>query len=245
MSEAQAFVLPPQPVTIIPIVGMPEITRGADLAGLLVETAATAGIDFEDDDVVIVSQKIVSKAEGRVVEISLLDEEARRQIAEKEAKRVVRRRRGLLIAETHQGFICANAGVDASNVEPGKVSLLPIDPDKSARRLRQRLRRLTGRALAVIISDTFGRAWRVGQTNVAIGVAGMVPLIDYRNTSDHFGNPLRVTMIAVADEIAAAAELVMGKAEQVPAAIARGVRFPKGRGAAKALVRKPEDDLFR
>jgi coenzyme F420-0:L-glutamate ligase/coenzyme F420-1:gamma-L-glutamate ligase len=236
---------PASPITLIPITGMPEIAPGADLAEMILEAIASAGAEIEADDVLVVTQKIVSKAEGRIVEVHPHDKEARRMIAESEAARVVRRRSEILIAETRHGFICANAGVDASNLEPGQVTLLPYDPDKSARRLRRRIRQLTGRAPAVIISDTFGRAWRVGQTNVAIGVAGMLPVLDYRDAPDHFGTPLRVTMIAVADELAGAAELVMGKADGVPVAIARGVRYKRGRGNAASLVRRAEEDLFR
>lgn len=236
---------PSNTVSLIPIVGLPEIAPGADLAEMIVEAAGAAGVSVESDDVLIVTQKIVSKAEGRIIEVHPHDVEARRMIAADEAVRVVRRTPEILIAQTRHGFICANAGVDASNLEPGQVTLLPHDPDKSARRLRRRIRQLTGNSPAVIISDTFGRAWRVGQTNVAIGVAGMVPVIDYRDTPDHFGTPLRVTVIAVADELAAAGELVMGKADGVPVAIARGVRYEKGRGRATALVRRPEEDLFR
>ncbi|MGH7424993.1 MAG: coenzyme F420-0:L-glutamate ligase, partial [Candidatus Methylomirabilales bacterium] len=136
-------------------------------------------------------------------------------------------------------------GVDASNLELGQVTLLPVDPDKSARRLQRRIRQLTGRHPAVIISDTFGRPWRVGQVNMAIGVAGMLPIMDYRGEVDQFGNPLKATAIAVADELASAAELVMGKVDGVPAAVVRGVRFRKGRGKARALVRSPNEDLFR
>lgn len=233
------------PVTVLPIPGMPEIAPGADLAEIMVEAARAAGVEIGDNDVLVVSQKAVSKAEGRIVEIHPHDEEAKRMVAESEAARILRRREGLIIAETRHGFVCANAGVDASNLEPGQVTLLPHDPDKSARRLRRRIKQITGTHPAVIISDTFGRAWRVGQTNVAIGVAGMSPVIDYRGTPDHFGSPLKVTTIAVADEIAAAAELVMGKADGVPAAVIKGVRYQKGRGHAKALARKREEDLFR
>lgn len=236
---------PAAPVQILPIVGMPEIAVGADLGELMVDAARASEVELLEDDVLVVTQKIVSKAEGRIMEVHPGDDEARHMIAESEAARIVRRRDGLIIAETRHGFVCANAGVDASNLEPGQVTLLPHDPDKSARRLRRRIKQLTGTALAVIISDTFGRAWRIGQTNVAIGVAGMIPVIDYRGTLDQFGTPLKVTTIAIADELASAAELVMGKADGVPATIVRGVRFRKGRGRAKALVRSKEDDLFR
>ena len=233
------------PVMLLPVVGMPEVTVGADLGALIVEAATASGLEILDDDVVIVTQKIVSKAEGMIREVPPDDPEARRLIAEAECARIVRRRGGLMIAETKHGFVCANAGIDASNLEPGLITLLPDDPDKSARRLRARIKRLTGHAPPIIISDTFGRAWRVGQVNVAIGVAGMLPVIDYLGSVDHYGTPLRVTLIAIADELASAAELVMGKADGVPVAIARGVRVPRGRGNARALVRQAQDDLFR
>jgi coenzyme F420-0:L-glutamate ligase / coenzyme F420-1:gamma-L-glutamate ligase len=236
---------PAEPVTLIPITGIPEVAPGADLAEMIVEAIQSSGHEIDSDDVLVVTQKIVSKAEGRIVEVHPHDKEARRMIAEGEAVRIVRRRDEVMIAETRHGFICANAGVDASNLEPGQVTLLPLDPDKSARRLRRRIRQVTGKSPAVIITDTFGRAWRIGQTNVAIGVAGMIPVLDYRDAPDHFGTPLRVTMIAIADELAGAAELVMGKADGVPVAIARGVRHKKGRGNAASLVRKADEDLFR
>lgn len=240
-----AYRAPSDRVTIVPIVGMPEVAPGADLGEIIVEAARDSNVEPNEDDVLVVTQKVVSKAEGRIMEVHPGDDDARHMIAEMEAVRIVRRRNGLIIAETRHGFVCANAGVDASNLEPGQVTLLPHDPDKSARRLRRRIKQLTGKALAVIISDTFGRAWRIGQTNVAIGVAGMLPVIDYRGTLDQFGTPLKVTTIAIADELASAAELVMGKADGVPAVVIKGVRFVKGRGRARALVRAREDDLFR
>ena len=243
MSSAESA--PAGPVVLLPIVGIPEVSPGADLGHLIVEAATASGIELDEDDVLVVTHKIVSKAEGRIREVPPDDIDARHAIAEMEAARIVRRRSGLIIAETRHGFVCANAGVDASNLEPGKVSLLPVDPDKSARRLRARVRQLTGHAPALIITDTFGRAWRIGQTNVAIGVAGMLPVMDYRGSVDQFGVELKVTTIATADEIASAAELVMGKADRVPAAVARGVRYRRGRGSARALVRQAEDDLFR
>ena len=233
------------PVTLLPVTGIPEVTPGADLALLIVGAVGECGIELRDDDVLIVTQKIVSKAEGRIREVDPDDAEARRAIAAAESARVIRRRAGMIITETHHGFVCANAGIDASNLEPGLITLLPEDPDKSARRLRSRIKHLTGVAPPVIISDTFGRAWRVGQVNVAIGVAGMLPVVDYLGSVDHYGAPLRVTMIAIADELASAAELVMGKADGVPVAVARGVRFPRGRGNARSLVRPAADDLFR
>ena len=233
------------PVVLLPVTGIPEVTPGADVGRLIVEGAACSGIELGDDDVVVVTQKIVSKAEGRIVEVPPYDDDARHRVVELEASRIVRRRGNLIIAETRHGFICANAGVDASNLQPGQVALLPMDPDKSCRRIRRRIRQLTGAQPAVVMSDTFGRAHRTGQINVAIGVAGMLPLTSYLGTQDHFGTPLRVTTIAVADEVASAAELVMGKADGTPVAVARGVRYQKGRGRARDLARRPQDDLFR
>lgn len=235
----------PGAVTLFPIVGVPEVSAGDDLALMIVEAARRSAVEILGDDVLVVAQKAVSKAEGRVAEVSPEDGHAVDRLVADEAARIVRRRGGLIIAETRHGFVCANAGVDSSNLEAGKASMLPIDPDRSARRLRRSIHRITGAQVAVIISDTFGRAWRIGQTNVAIGVAGMHPLLDYRGLPDHFGKPLRVTSIAIADELASAAELVMGKSDRVPAAIARGVRFRRGRGRARSLVRGPGHDLFR
>lgn len=224
---------------VLPIKGIPEITPGVDVAEAIANAAGTDGI--ADGDVIVVAQKIVSKAEGRVV--SAEDKQA---IVVDESRRILRRTSGgTIIAETHHGHVCANAGVDASNVAPGTFALLPLDPDLSARRIRSRLERLTGTRLAVIISDTFGRAWRLGQTNVAIGVAGMRPFNDYRGREDSFGQELTATMICVADELAGAAELVMGKSARIPAAIVRGGGVDFGRGAASEIVRSPAEDLFR
>jgi coenzyme F420-0:L-glutamate ligase/coenzyme F420-1:gamma-L-glutamate ligase len=194
--------------------------------------------------VVVVTHKIVSKAEGRVAQMEQGDYEARDALIDREGAAILRRRGDMVITRTRHGFVCASAGIDASNVAPGTVTLLPLDPDRSARGIRSRLRRLTGVELAVIVSDTFGRAWRVGQTNVAIGLAGMLPTINYRDSTDSFGTLLRVTNIAVADEIAGAAELVMGKSDGIPVAIVRGVAVTPGRGSAKDLVRPVQDDLF-
>lgn len=233
------------PVAVLPIEGIPEVEEGADIGKAIAAACEFVGLQIEDDDVVVVTQKIVSKAEGRVASVDPADPDAKRRIVEQEAARILRRRGGLIIAETRHGFVCANAGVDQSNIDQGRVTLLPLDPDRSARRIRKQIGRAAGVDPAVIISDTFGRAWRSGQINVAIGVAGMLPVIDYRGTKDQHGQDLHVTMIAVADEIASAAELVMGKSDAVPAAIVRGARHIKGRGRARSLVRNPQDDLFR
>ena len=237
-------------ITVLPLEGIPEIEEGDDLAGLLAEAAGQAG-GFEPGDVLVVAQKAVSKAEGRVVALSDVEpsEEAHAQAGDgdprhvevilRETARVVRSRPPLVIAETHHGFVCASAGVDASNA-PGAdtVVLLPIDPDASARALHVRL------GVAVIVSDSFGRPFRHGTTDVAIGVAGLTPLRDLRGTRDRSGYELKTTQIAVADEIAGAAELVMGKTEGVPAAIVRGLEL-EGDGNARDLVMPPDRDLFR
>jgi coenzyme F420-0:L-glutamate ligase / coenzyme F420-1:gamma-L-glutamate ligase len=224
------------PITIYPVTGIPEVASGDDIAALIAEATA----DVADGDVVVIAHKIVSKAEGRVVA-----SEDRLVEARAEAARILRSTRDMIIAETRHGYVCANAGVDASNVDRGQVVLLPLDPDLSARRIRTRLERLTGAQLAVIISDTFGRPWRLGQTNVAIGVAGIDPFVDYRGTLDHTGGELVATLICIADELAGAAEMVMGKAERIPVAIVRGAAVTVGRGAASSIVRPIEDDLFR
>ena len=226
-------------IRILPVAGVPEVSAHDDLAELLV--AALQPDALEDGDVLVVTQKVVSKAEGRIVPLSRKQEAIRA-----ESKRVLRRTPGgMSISETHHGFVCANAGVDESNVDEDHVVLLPVDPDASARRIRSRLKHLVGIDVGVIVSDTFGRAWRVGQTDVAIGVAGIEPFMDYRGSHDTQGRELRATRIAVADELAGAAELVMGKATGICAAIVRGADVSRGRGAAVELVRAPSEDLFR
>jgi coenzyme F420-0:L-glutamate ligase/coenzyme F420-1:gamma-L-glutamate ligase len=223
---------------VVPIEHVPEVVPGDDVALLIVDAAGPDG--FEDLDVVVVTQKVISKAEGR-----LLPEGDRESALTQESLRVLRRTEGMVIAETRHGFVCANAGIDASNVEGEQITLLPIDPDASARRLRSRIKHLCGCDVGVVISDTFGRAWRLGQTDVAIGIAGIDPFLDYRGTLDVQGRELTATRIAVADELAGAAELVMGKADRVCAAIVRGARVNFGRGSAAEIVRPISDDLFR
>jgi coenzyme F420-0:L-glutamate ligase/coenzyme F420-1:gamma-L-glutamate ligase len=226
-------------IRILPIAGVPEVIAGDDLALLIVDAAGEDA--FRDSDIVVVTQKVVSKSEGRCV--MGIDKEA---VVAAESKRVLRRTSGgMAISETHHGFVCANAGVDQSNVDGDALALLPVDPDASARRIRSRVKHLTGVEVGVVISDTFGRAWRLGQTNVAIGVAGIEPFLDYRGTFDTYGHPLTATRIAVADEIAGAAELVMGKTDGICAAIVRGAKVNAGRGAAAELIRPPSEDLFR
>ena len=226
------------PLTVTPVEGLPEITAGADLAGLI----AGAATDLADGDIVVVTSKIVSKAEGRVVQAG------REEAIEAETVRVVARRGPTRIVETRHGLVLAAAGVDASNTSPGTVVLLPEDPDASARALLERVRALIGVDVAVIIADTFGRPWRTGQTDAAIGAAGLAPLIDYRGTADTFGTDLEVTVAAVADEIAGAADLIKGKAARIPVALVRGlaglVTGADGPGA-RALVRPAAEDMFR
>jgi coenzyme F420-0:L-glutamate ligase / coenzyme F420-1:gamma-L-glutamate ligase len=240
-------------IQIVPLEGLPEIAEGMDLAEFVADSH-----ELEDDDVVVIAQKAVSKAEGRVVRLDDVDPspfaqglagedgDARQlEVILREAKRIVRARRSFVIAETRQGFICASAGVDASNTPgDGTVVLLPEDADASAARIRDRLVELTGRRVGVIVSDSFGRPWRQGTIDVAIGVAGIPALLDLRGTRDARGYELRSTQIAVADELASAAELVMGKANQIPVAVIRGLHL-EGEGTA-ADIPIPEDrDLFR
>lgn len=226
-------------IRIIPISGVGEVTAADDLA-LLITTAAGDGA-FEDGDVIVVTQKVVSKSEGRVVPAA--DRDA--AIASESVRVLRRSESGMVISETRHGFVCANAGVDASNMDGHTIALLPIDPDASARRIRARIKHLTGVDVAVVISDTFGRAWRLGQTDVAIGVTGIEPFVDYRGQFDAQGREMTATRIAVADELAGAAELVMGKIDKVCAAIVRGANVRFGRGAATELVRPPSQDFFR
>jgi dehydro coenzyme F420 reductase / coenzyme F420-0:L-glutamate ligase / coenzyme F420-1:gamma-L-glutamate ligase len=221
--------------------GLPEIEPGTDLAQLIADRSTV-----RDGDVVVVTSKVISKAEGRIVEVDPAEREvARRDWAEREARRVVARRGDLLITETEQGFVCAASGVDGSNLPADRLALLPLDPDGSATRLRDALK-ARGADVAVVVSDTFGRPWRAGQTNVAIGVAGLRPMRDHRGDKDTFGMVMEATVIAVADEVASAAELVMGKTDGVPVAIVRGL--PKdalGEGSAREIIRPAEEDLFR
>jgi coenzyme F420-0:L-glutamate ligase/coenzyme F420-1:gamma-L-glutamate ligase len=246
-------------VSIIPLTGIPEVRAGDDVSGLIAD-AAKRGPGVEAGDVIVVTQKIVSKAEGRLVPLDSVkpSPEAERLAAEtekdprlvelilRESTAIVRQSGPILITETHHGFVCANAGIDASNVGPeGIVCLLPEDPDRSALAIRDGIRGRAGADVAVIISDTFGRAWREGHTNVAVGVAGMSPFVDYVGQKDPHGYELRVSTLAVADELAAAAELVMNKLDGVPVAIIRGYNYPEGEGSATELVRDPEKDLFR
>ena len=244
-------------VRVIALRGIPELDEGDDLGALLAEAAVRAG-GLEEGDVVVVAQKAVSKVEGRTVSLEDVEPSDRAyelagpegdprhiEVILRETARVVRSRPPLVITETRHGFVCASAGVDSSNAKgPDTLVLLPLDPDASAAGLRARLRELTGTAPGVIVSDSFGRAWRQGTTDVALGVAGMIALRDLRGAPDAAGYTLRTTQIAVADEIAAAAELVMGKTEGVPGAIVRGVDVA-GDGHGADLLMPPDRDLFR
>ena len=235
-----------QPLTIIPVEGIPEVRPGDPLADVLVDATEAQRTPFDDRDCVVVTQKVVSKAESRLVALDPDDLAARRSLVESESLRVLRRRGDLIISETRHGFVCANAGVDLSNVETGWAALLPRDPDRSARRIRDVIRARTGREVGVVVSDTFGRAWRMGLTDVAIGVAGLAAVVDLRGETDANGRELHVTEVAVADEIAGAAELVMGKASRVAAAIVRGLDASWFRnGSVRELIRPPAEDLFR
>jgi coenzyme F420-0:L-glutamate ligase/coenzyme F420-1:gamma-L-glutamate ligase len=224
---------------IVPLEGIPEVGAGDDLGALVGDAIDRAG-GLTEGDVVVVAQKVVSKAEGRVEQAG-----DHVEVILREARAVRRRRGELVIAETEHGFVCASAGVDRSNTPgDGWVVLLPRDPDASAARIREALAQRFGVAPAVIVSDSFGRAWRQGTTDVAIGVAGMQPLLDLRGTRDARGRELSSTVIAVADELAGAAELVCGKSSGTPAALVRGYRVPEGDGSARELVMPPERDLF-
>ena len=238
---------------MVPVRGLPEIREGDDLAALL-----AAAAHLEEGDVLVVAQKVVSKAEGRVLDLESVEPSApaialagdhdprRVEAVLREAVRLVRARRGFVIAETRHGFVCASAGVDASNAPAaGQLVLLPEDADASAARLRARIGELTGRTVAVLVTDSFGRAWRQGTTDVAIGAAGLQVLLDLAGTRDPAGYELRGTTIAVVDEIAGAAELVMGKTAGIPAAVVRGLAHLAGEGRARDLVMPPERDLFQ
>ena len=232
-------------VHLIPIPGLPEISPGDDLAELISQSCEKGSIEILDGDVLVVTQKIVSKAEGRLVDID--PEVGHKPLVEEESVRILRRRGDLIISETKHGFVCANAGIDLSNVEQGQAALLPIDSDKSARRIRDAFSHRHDLNVAIIISDTFGRPWRRGVTDVAIGSAGLLPVVDLRGTTDALGRELQVTEVAIADEIASAAELVMGKSTGVPVAIVRGIDSEWfGDGTVRNdLLRKPSEDLFR
>ena len=252
--------MPPQ-LSVIGIEGMPEARLGDDLADQILDAARNQGTPVENGDVLVVTQKIVSKAEGRIISIDGIEpsplaiaitEGHRRdprhtELILRESRRIVRMDRGVIISETYHGFNCANAGIDASNIPgEGTVALLPEDPDASARRIRDDIKDRTGAEVAVIISDTFGRPWRSAAVNVAIGVAGINPLLSYVGQEDSYGNMMYTTVINVADELAATAELVTGKVLGVPVSIIRGYEFQVMEEASnQALIRDPDKDLFR
>lgn len=234
------------PVTLIPIPGIPEVRPGDELADLIAHAAQAAGTPLEHQDCLVVTQKVVSKVENRLVALDPDDIDAKQALVASESVRIVRKRGDLIIAETRHGWICANAGIDLSNVEAGTAALLPIDSDRSAHHIRLALKARHDVECAIIVSDTFGRPWRHGLTDVAIGVSGIAAVLDLRDTPDALGRTLHVTEVAIADEVASAAELVMGKAEGIPVAIVRGLNSAWFReSSSRELVRPAADDLFR
>jgi coenzyme F420-0:L-glutamate ligase/coenzyme F420-1:gamma-L-glutamate ligase len=252
---------------IIPVTGIGDISPGDDLGTIIYEALRRQDLRLQPRDILVVTQKVVSKAEGRIVDLDGIEPSAfARFIAEqsnkdarhvevvlRESKRIVRMDRGVIICETRHGFICANAGVDESNVGAmHQLTLLPLDPDRSAQALRSRLQQLAARDgkdaapdIALIISDTWGRPWRNGQVNMAIGIAGMESMADYRGHRDPYGYEMHASVIAVADELAAVSELVMGKTERIPAALIRGYSYIPGEGSARSLIRDSATDMFR
>ena len=244
---------------IIAIEGLGEVCAGDSVGQLIVAACARSGFKIFDNDIVVVAQKIVSKAEGRVLRLeAILPSAQARELSREldkdaslveailsESRRVIRKGGRALIVETHHGFVCANAGVDCSNVGVGQAALLPQDPDLSAKRMRSEIQQGCGAAPAVIISDSFGRPWRLGTVDVAVGIAGMKAVKDERGSKDPYGYELRAAVAAVADEVAAAAELAMGKKDGVPVVIVRGYEFEKEEGSVKELLRPEADDLFR
>lgn len=251
---------PPTEIRLIGLSALPEVTPGMDLAQLASAAVHDAGEQLRDGDVLVVTHKIVAKAEGRLVDLNTIEpsEFARQwastwgkdprhiEVVLRESVRIVRMDRGILITQTSHGFVCANAGVDASNV-PGEetVCLLPLDPDATAEKLHQALTGSAGAHVAVIIADSFGRPWRNGIVNVAIGAAGFAPLIDYRGQKDDFGRTMQVSVLAVADELASAAELVMGKVSRCPMALIRGYNSARREGTAREIIMDPSTDMFR
>lgn len=231
-----------RPLEIRPVPGIGEIRPGDDLAGMIVDAIKADGWALEERDIVVVTHKVVSKQEGRIVAIP--DEATYRSLVLDEAAEVIRRRGDLIIAKTKHGFICANAAVDRSNVADGFALLLPVDPDRSAHRIRTLIERASDTSVGVVITDTFGRPWRRGLVDVAIGISGLPSIVDLRGTTDAHGNELSVTEVAIVDEIAAAADLVMGKATQIPVAVVRGLQL-EGTGRVTDLVRPADEDLFR
>ncbi len=259
MPDTHELYMPLSELQVIGVPGIPEVATGVNLGKLIAQSIGEAGLEVKDRDILVVAQKIVSKAEGQVLDLADVEpsplahrwatthgKDARLvEIVLRESRRLLRMERGLLIVETWHGFVCANAGVDTSNTPRGKVTLLPKDSDSSAAQIRQEMEGEFGVQLAVIVSDTFGRPWREGLVNVALGVAGMQPLVDYRGQMDCFGRQLQVTRIAVADELASTAELVMGKTKGVPVALIRGLAYPQGEGQGRQILLSSGKDLFR
>lgn len=246
-------------VRIIGVKNLPDVRRGDDLGRLIVSALHEQEIEIDEGDIIVVASKVVAKVEGRIVALDaikpsyLSNRIGKRwkkdprlvELILSEAKRLVKMDRGVIITETKHGFVCANAGIDQSNVNGRSVALLPPNPDRSARMIREKIRSLTGKDVAVIVSDTFGRPWREGHVNVCVGLSGLKPFWDYRGLKDPYGYELKVTIMAIADELASAAELVMGKLGRVPVALIKGYPYPKGEGSAKELVRPRPKDLFR
>jgi coenzyme F420-0:L-glutamate ligase/coenzyme F420-1:gamma-L-glutamate ligase len=244
---------------VIGIAGLPEIARGDDLGSFIVDAARAQDTPLAVGDLLVVSQKIVSKAEGRIVRLDQVTVSPRAQalaleidrdprlveVILGESRRIVRTAKGVLIVETHHGWICANAGVDQSNVDADTACLLPVDSDASARALRSRIAALTGHTLAIVIADTFGRPWREGLVNVAVGLAGFEPIVSYLGETDPAGHVLQATILALADELASAAEPVMGKLDRIPVAVVRGVKWTPAEADSRPLLRDPSRDLFR
>lgn len=247
------------PLEIFPVEGIAEVKKGDDIGSLISAACLKTGIRINKDDIVVVTHKIVSKAEGRVFNLSdivpskfaikaarhIQKDPEQVEVILSESRRIVKMVKGLIISETAQGFVCANAGVDQSNVEMGKILVLPKHPDESARKIRSSIKKTTKKDVAVIITDTFGRPWREGQVDVAIGLSGIDPFSDYRGKKDQYGYNLKASVICTADELASAAELCMNKLDRVPVAIVRGYNYSKAEVPARALGRKPARDLFR
>jgi coenzyme F420-0:L-glutamate ligase/coenzyme F420-1:gamma-L-glutamate ligase len=246
-------------IRVIPLQGLPEIREGDDLSAVIAAAVRDSGFEVADRDILVIAQKVVSKAEGRTIKLDSISPSPRAlewseawgkdarvvEVVLSQSRRLVRMERGVIVSETEHGFICANAGVDASNTADSTVVLLPADPDGSARRIQASLEGMFGVRLAVIVSDTFGRPWREGLVNVALGIAGIAPIVDYRGQLDLHGRPLVVTVMAVADELASAAELVMGKTDGIPVAIIRGFDYEARESSGRELIREAERDLFR
>ena len=228
-------------ITIIPIKNFPEINAGDDLIELLINSLEDSNVSIEENDIIVLTQKIVSKSESR---LRNLEDTSFEELLAEESTEIIRKRGDLVIARTKHGFICANAGIDKSNIEDGHALLLPIDPDRSASKYREQIYTRLQKKVAVIISDTFGRPWRVGQVNFAIGSSGIEPLVSYIGSTDTFENELNATEIAIIDEIASSAELVMEKTLNIPIAILRGVNYRDSKNNAKELIRKKDEDFF-